>query len=67
MVASAPVKVKRLIPFDDAPAWLSHVEIERDGDKIRFTAVKRSDIELGSFSIDIDKMIKTAYEMKKED
>lgn len=61
------MKVKRLVPFDDAPAWLSHVEIERDGDKIKFTAVKQSDIELGSFSIDIDKMIKTVYEMKKED
>lgn len=61
------MKTKRLVPFDDAPKWLSHVEIERDGDSIKFTAVKRSDIELGSFSIDIDKLIQTAYELKKED
>lgn len=60
------MKVKRLVPFDDAPAWLSHIEIERDGDNIKFTAVKRSDIELGSFSINIDKMIRTAYDLKKE-
>lgn len=61
------MKVKRLIPFDDAPAWLSHVEMERDGENLKVTAVKRSDIELGSFTVNIDKMIKTLYEMKKED
>lgn len=61
------MKTKRLVPFDDAPAWLSHVEIERDGDEIKFTAVRRSDTELGSFSINADKLIKMAYEMKKED
>lgn len=61
------MKVKRLVHFDDAPAWLSHVEMERHGDNLKVTAVKRSDIELGSFTVNIDKMIKTLYDMKKED
>ena len=60
------MEVKRLVNFDDAPAWLSHVEIERDGDSMKFTAVRRSDTELGSFSIKLDNIIRVAYEMKRE-
>lgn len=60
------MKTKYLVPFEDAPAWLSHMEIERDGDAIKFTAVKRSDIILGEFSIPIATLERKIAQMKED-
>lgn len=48
------MKVAYTIEIEDGPNWLSHVEIERRDDRIVFTAVRRSDSVLATFSLSLD-------------
>lgn len=41
------MKLEISLPFTDAPAWLSHLVLSRDGDEIVIEVVRRSGTLLG--------------------
>lgn len=61
------MKVKYHVEFQESPKWLRHVEIEKTpSDIIRFTAVKRGNIELGYFTIPLEKLECMIARMKED-
>lgn len=60
------MKIKYVVGFDEAPPWLTTVEIEREGDSVKFTAVKRNDNVLSEFSIPFVKLERMLAQLKED-
>lgn len=60
------MKKKYLIDFEDAPAWLSHMDIEIDGEDLKFAAVRRNDRILGEFRIPLSKFERMLERLKED-
>lgn len=61
------MKIVYQVPFEDGPPWLERIEIERQGDDIVFSAIKRNENVLACARIPITKLERMTERLKEED